>query len=73
VAGRILRRGAVGDGARHLTLRPNGAELWVALGSSAAEIAVLDVREPARPSLAGRVRVGRARVAASAHDACIVG
>jgi hypothetical protein len=55
-AGRVLRRVAVGDGARHLTLRPDGAELWVALGSSAAEIAVLDVREPERPRLRGRVR-----------------
>jgi DNA-binding beta-propeller fold protein YncE len=55
-AGRVLRRVAVGDGARHLTLRPDGAELWVALGSSAAEIAILDVREPERPRLAGRVR-----------------
>jgi DNA-binding beta-propeller fold protein YncE len=55
-AGRVLRRVAVGDGARHLTLRPDGAELWVALGSSAAEIAVLDVRDPERPRLRGRVR-----------------
>jgi 6-phosphogluconolactonase (cycloisomerase 2 family) len=46
----------VGDGARHLTLRPDGAELWVALGSSAAEIAVVDVRDPAHPRLRGRVR-----------------
>jgi hypothetical protein len=56
VAGRVLRRVAVGGRARHLTLRPDGAELWVALGSSAAEIAVLDVREPARPRLVARVR-----------------
>jgi DNA-binding beta-propeller fold protein YncE len=56
VAGRVLRRVAVGDGARHLTLRPDGAELWVALGSSAAAIAVVDVRVPERPRLAGRVR-----------------
>lgn len=56
VAGRVLRRVAVGDGARHLTLRPDGAELWVALGSSASAIAVLDVREPEHPHLAGRVR-----------------
>jgi DNA-binding beta-propeller fold protein YncE len=41
VAGRVLRRVPVGDGTRHLTLRPDEAELWVALGSSAAEIAVL--------------------------------
>jgi hypothetical protein len=40
-AGRVLRRVPVGDGTRHLTLRPDEAEPWVALGSSAAEIAVL--------------------------------
>ena len=55
-AGRVLRRVEVGGGARHLTLRPDGAELWVALGSSAAEIAVLDVRDAERPRPAGRVR-----------------
>lgn len=56
VAGRVLRRIAVGDGARHLTLRPDGAELWVALGSSAAAIAVVDVRVPEHPRLARRLR-----------------
>jgi DNA-binding beta-propeller fold protein YncE len=56
VAGRVLRRVAVGDGARHLTLRPDGAELWVALGSSASAIAVLDVREPEHPRPTGHVR-----------------
>ncbi len=56
VAGRVLRRVQVGAGARHLTLRPDGAEVWVALGSSAAQIAVLDVRDPERPRLAARVR-----------------
>jgi hypothetical protein len=56
LAGRVLRRVAVGDGARHLTLRPDGAELWVALGSSAAAIAVVDVRVPERPRLTGHLR-----------------
>jgi DNA-binding beta-propeller fold protein YncE len=55
-AGRIVRRVAAGDGARHLALSPDGRWLWVALGSSAAEIAVLDVRDPERPRPAGRIR-----------------
>jgi hypothetical protein len=56
VAGRVLRRVAVGDGARHLALHPDGRSLWVALGSSAARIAVVDVRDPAHPRLRGHVR-----------------
>jgi DNA-binding beta-propeller fold protein YncE len=55
-AGRVVQRVGVGDGARHLALSPDGRWLWVALGSSAAEIAVLDVRDPRRPRPAGRVR-----------------
>jgi DNA-binding beta-propeller fold protein YncE len=56
-AARVLRRVEVGAGARHLSLDPDGRRLWVALGSSAAEIAVLDTSEPARPRPAGRVRL----------------
>ncbi|MGI9097547.1 MAG: YncE family protein [Solirubrobacteraceae bacterium] len=56
VAGRVVRRLAVGAGARHLTLHPDGRTLWVVLGSSAAAIAVLDVREPERPRVIARVR-----------------
>jgi DNA-binding beta-propeller fold protein YncE len=58
VAGRVLRRVEVGAGARHLALHPEGRRLWVALGSSAAQIAVLDVSDPVRPRPAGHVRVG---------------
>ncbi len=56
VAGRVRRRVPVGDGARHLTLDPSGATLWVALGSSAAEIAIVDVRRPEHPRVVGRVK-----------------
>jgi DNA-binding beta-propeller fold protein YncE len=56
VAGRVLRRVEVGAGARHLTLHPDGRHLWVALGSSAAEIADLDLREPTHPRVVARVR-----------------
>jgi hypothetical protein len=45
-AGRVRRRVPVGDGARHVTLDPAGTTLWVALGSSAAQI---DRRRPPRP------------------------
>jgi DNA-binding beta-propeller fold protein YncE len=41
--GRVLRRMAVGDGARHLSLAPDGRSAWVSLGSSAAELAVVDL------------------------------
>jgi DNA-binding beta-propeller fold protein YncE len=54
-AARVVRRVAVGDGARHLGLSPDGRTLWVALGSSAARIAVLDVRDPRRPRLTAHV------------------
>ena len=55
-AGRVLRRVPVGDGARHVTLDPAGRTLWVALGSSAAQIAVVNVREPLHPRLARRIQ-----------------
>jgi hypothetical protein len=42
--GRVVRRVAVGAGARHLSLSPDGRVAWVSLGSSAAEIAVVDLR-----------------------------
>jgi hypothetical protein len=62
-AGRVRRRVDAGDGARHLTLSPDGRTLWVALGSSAAEIAVLDVSDPERPR-----RVATIRPSFLAHD-----
>lgn len=56
VAGRVVRRVGVGDGARHLGLHPRGHLLWIALGSSATELAVVDLRDPLRPRPVGRVR-----------------
>jgi hypothetical protein len=53
--GRVLRRVAVGPLARHLTIDPAGRRLWIALGSSAATIAVVDVTDPARPRVSRRV------------------
>ena len=54
--GRVLAREAVGPRARHVTVDPAGHTLWVALGSKAAEIAVLDVADRARPRLVRRFR-----------------
>jgi DNA-binding beta-propeller fold protein YncE len=54
--GRVLGRTSVGLRARHVTLDRSAAALWVALGSKAQEIAVLDVSDPARPRLVRRFR-----------------
>ncbi len=54
LAGRELGRVAVGPLARHVTLDPTGKTLWVALGSKAAEVSVVDVTRIARPRLVRR-------------------
>ena len=56
VRGRVLGRARVGPRARHVTIDPRGRTLWVALGSKAEEIAVVDVSERARPRLVRRFR-----------------
>jgi DNA-binding beta-propeller fold protein YncE len=56
VHGRVLGREAVGPRARHVTIDPAGTTLWVALGSKAEEVAVVDVRKRDRPRLVGRFR-----------------
>jgi hypothetical protein len=56
IHGRVLGREAVGPRARHLTIDPAGTTLWVALGSKAEEVAVVDVRKRDRPSLVRRFR-----------------
>ena len=53
---RIVAGVEVGAGARHLSLDPAGRVLWVALGSSAQAIAVVDVSDPLRPHVRRRVR-----------------
>jgi DNA-binding beta-propeller fold protein YncE len=47
--GRITHRTGVGGPARHLSLSPGGRWLWVALGSSATRIVILDLANRARP------------------------
>ena len=44
----VVSRVAVPGPARHLSLSPDGARLWVALGSTARRLAVLDTADPRR-------------------------
>jgi hypothetical protein len=53
--GRIVRRLEVGAGARHLTLDPAGRTLWIALGSTAAVLVVVDVADPLAPRVVRRI------------------
>ncbi len=53
----------VGVGAHHMTFRPDQRRLWVALGESAGQIAILDTTDPDHPRLIGRFDPGFA-----AHD-----
>ena len=54
-AGRVVHRSEVGDLARHLSRDPAGRWLWVALGTKAAAIAVLDLADPLRPRVVRRL------------------
>lgn len=49
--GAILHRTHVPGPARHITISPDGKSVWTSLGSDAARIAVLDVRNARRPRL----------------------
>lgn len=51
--GRIVHRLDVGGPARHVSVAPRGTPLWTALGSTASEVAVVDLHDPRRPRLAG--------------------
>src|ERR671935_1184796 len=54
--GRVVGRAHVGARARHVTIDPSGRRLWVALGSKAAELAIVDVSRPSRPRLVRLLR-----------------
>ena len=54
--GRVLAREPVGPLARHVTLDRSARTLWIALGSKAEEIAVVDVSDRTRPKLVRRFR-----------------
>ena len=56
VRGRVLGRAQVGHLARHITIDPAGRRLWVALGKTAKEIAIVGIARPARPRLIGVIR-----------------
>jgi outer membrane protein assembly factor BamB len=49
--GEIVARENVGRRARHITISPNGRTLWIALGSKAEAVAIVDVSRRARPRL----------------------
>jgi len=53
--GRVVTRLEVGTGARHLTLDPAGRTLWIALGSTAAVLVVVDVAVPLAPRVVRRI------------------
>jgi DNA-binding beta-propeller fold protein YncE len=54
--GRVVGGAEVGALARHLTIAPDGRTLWVALGTRAAAVAVVDLSEPRRPRVRGVLR-----------------
>jgi 6-phosphogluconolactonase (cycloisomerase 2 family) len=51
-----VRRLEVGAGARHLTLDPEGRTLWIALGSTAPSLVVVDVGDPRAPRVVRQIR-----------------
>jgi hypothetical protein len=51
--GRIVGGGEVGALARHVTIAPDGRTAWVALGSKAPAVAVVDLTKPRRPRVRG--------------------
>jgi hypothetical protein len=54
--GSVVARATVPGAARHITITPDGDAIWTALGSKAAQIAVLDTRTARRPELVRVVR-----------------
>ena len=55
VRGGVVGRVAVGGAARHISLDRRGRRLWVALGTKAERLAVVDVVRPERPRLVARL------------------
>jgi len=49
--GEVLWRTRVPGPARHISISPDGATIWTALGTKAARVAVLDSSDPQRPKL----------------------
>ncbi len=55
VRGRVVARLQLGAWPRHVSLDPGGRRLWVALGTQARKLAVVDVSRPAHPRLVARI------------------
>jgi DNA-binding beta-propeller fold protein YncE len=55
--GRIVGGGEVGALARHVTIAPDGRTAWVALGSKAPAVAVVDLSKPRRPRVRATLHV----------------
>jgi DNA-binding beta-propeller fold protein YncE len=53
--GRIVGRVKLPGWPRHVTLDPSGKTLWVGLGTSSTQVAVVDVTDPRRPQRAALV------------------
>jgi DNA-binding beta-propeller fold protein YncE len=54
--GRVVSRVRLGGWPRHVSLDSQGRRLWVALGTEARELAVVDVTRPDQPRLVTRIR-----------------
>lgn len=54
--GLVIERIELGGPARHISIDPIGMRLWVALGSKAPEVVVVELPHPARPRLVRRIR-----------------
>jgi hypothetical protein len=54
--GRIVGRAELPGPARHVSLDPAARRLWVALGSKAEQVAIVDVSVPRRPKPIGTLR-----------------
>jgi hypothetical protein len=61
--GKVVRRLFVGFGAHHMAVRPDGQQLWIALGERARSITICDTSNAARPRVIGHLRPDGA-----AHD-----
>jgi DNA-binding beta-propeller fold protein YncE len=56
VRAKVVARERLGGWPRHVSLDSRGRTLWVALGTEARAVAVVDVTRPTEPRLLGRVR-----------------
>jgi DNA-binding beta-propeller fold protein YncE len=54
----VVARLAVGAGAHHLTVSPDGRRLWLALGEQARTVVIVDTRQPNRPRILRRFDPG---------------